>query len=457
MKSLYLILPMLILGILSSALALWGEALIINSVVETGDVDVEFDGFLVVEGDEFGKAWVADCVANLVELEDEDLGNPSGDDDLDLSIVVVNSYPGYSCTIYFNVRNTGSVPVTGPFYEVTEVPSGIRVVFEPRISQLHPGDIASYTIYLEVLQEAEQGIEYEVQVHLRYIQWNEAEVEMATISGYAFNDMNGNGNWDLGENPLGGVSVELHDDQGNLVSTYSTGSDGYYEFAVYPLGTKDYTVVAYTLPSYEFTTPSTIFVTVSPGSSSTDNNFGLRQLPELYVSKVFRDTETDFELCPAKLGGLLDRIEVEVPDTGLHSGEIVSVSPGAFYSVIQISGEGITWMEIRDEYDFHFDVNDGREGKVRLYLLDSRGCTKELTSYSYTVNNVDNVVTVSIDLDRALNYGETILVYLKFKPTDEFVGSLWNDLEDKHFDNIVYIETDIGNKNVSASIEIVRK
>ena len=452
----FLTTSLLLLAVLLSALAMWSDALKINAEVRTGDVDVAFSGYVVVEGEEYGKPWVASCTVELREVEDEDLGNPSGDNDLDLSITVSNAYPGYSCTVYFRVKNIGTVPVVGPFYELPEIPEGLGVVFEPRLAQLHPGDEVEYSIHLEVLQEAEQGATYELQVHLKYIQWNEVVARYATISGYVFHDANGDGAWNSDEDPLPNVLVELYDDAGNLVGTYCTGEDGYYEFTVYPLVARQYTIVAYALPNYYFTTPSTLYATVWPGSSSTDNNFGLKQLPpqaELRVLKEFRETNVDFKKCPAKLGTPLDRIEVHLD----REGKIKSVSPGAFFGVIRVSGEGITRVYINDTYDFHFDVEDGRDGRVRVYLLNSSGCVTELDHYSYTVDNGNNVATVNINLGRPLGAGETILVYLKFKISPELDGMPWGSLMDKWFDNRATVETNIGSSAAPASIKLVEK
>ena len=243
--------------------------------------------------------------------------------------------------------------------------------------------------------------------------------------------------------------------QGNLVGTYCTGEDGYYEFTAYPLVARQYTIVAYALPNYYFTTPSTLYATVWPGSSSTDNNFGLKQLPELRVLKEFRETNVDFKKCPAELGTPLDRIKVHLDSEG----KIKSVSPGAFFGVIQVSGEGITWVYINDTYDFHFDVEDGRDGRVRVYLLNSSGCVTELEldRYSYTVDNGKNVVTVNINLGGPLGAGETILVYLKFKISPELKDMPWRSLMDRWFDNRATVETNIGSSAASASIELVKK
>ena len=457
-KTLFMSIMFVLALMLASAVSMWSDVLKTNVTVTTGDVDVSFDGYKVVEGNEYGKPWVADCIVNLNDVENEDLGNAAGNNDLDLNITIVNGYPGYSCTVYFNVSNTGTVPVIGPFYEMPVIPEGIKIMFEPMLLQLHPGEKASYEIYLEVLQAAEQGTSYNVQLHLSYIQWNEVAVAIksATISGYAFNDANGNSVWDPNEDPLPGVYIELYDDHGNKVGEACTDNNGYYIFTVYPLTLSQYTIKATALPNYQFTTSFTLLVTVSPGSHSTDNNFGLRRLPpQLIVTKDFRQTDVNVKKCPAKLGTPLNSIKVEVPNAGPYKGKIKSVAPGAFYGVIQISGEGITQISITDRYDFHFDVEDGRDGKVRVYLLNSSNCATELdtSKYSYTVDNTNNVVTVSINLGRPLRAGETILVYLKFKPAPGLVGSDWASL-DKQFDNAAYVVTNIGSKLVSASIPL---
>ena len=444
---------LLLLVVTASALAMWSDTLKISATVETGEVDVEFGDYSCIEGDEYGKPWVADCSVTLDEVEDEDPNNPTGNNDLDLIVTISNAYPGYSCVVKFTVVNVGTIPVIGPFYELPEIPDGLIVVFEPGLSQIDPGDEVEYTIYLEVLQVAEEGATYEVQIHLRYIQWNEVEGMYATISGYVFNDVNENGVWDAGEEPLPGVHIELLDDLGNIVGTDTTRSDGYYEFRIYTLMWRHYTVVATALPGYYFTTPYVILVSVGPGSSNTNNNFGLAMSPpKLTVSKEFRHTDTNFGVCPAYLGSPLDSIKVI-----LQGGKVQAVAPRTFFGIIWISGSGITQIEITDTYDFHFDVVDGQDGKVRVYILGTDGCVrtlKEGKNFTYTVDNEGNVVAVSITLSQPLRQGESVLVYLKFKPSDELLGSKWDSLKDKSFDNEAYITTNIGSGVAKASINI---
>ena len=58
----------------------------------------------------------------------------------------------------------------------------------------------------------------------------------AAISGRVFLDANGNGTFNRGEMPLGGVLVQLVDSSGNVVDTTRTSRDGSYEFDHVDLG-----------------------------------------------------------------------------------------------------------------------------------------------------------------------------------------------------------------------------
>lgn len=52
----------------------------------------------------------------------------------------------------------------------------------------------------------------------------------ATISGFVYQDANGNGLMDLGEPPIADVVVELHNDQGAIVASTTTDANGFYQF-----------------------------------------------------------------------------------------------------------------------------------------------------------------------------------------------------------------------------------
>ena len=53
-------------------------------------------------------------------MQDEDLGNPAGNNDLELSITVSNAYPCYYCKVHnVSVKNTGTIPVKPRIRSVT--------------------------------------------------------------------------------------------------------------------------------------------------------------------------------------------------------------------------------------------------------------------------------------------------------------------------------------------------
>jgi len=201
----YMIISMLILGVLLSAIAMWSDTLKINGVVNTGDVDIKFIGTpRVYEGNEYGKPWVADCSASLYEVQNEDLSNPAGDNDLELVITINNAYPCYYCKVHdVSVKNTGSVPVKlsvtvyanntlcerkldhawGQYYYACDVDNdgeadivlwGCFTSLENL--QLHPGESTSFTVDTHVEQDAEQSSIYNIEILIKGIQWNEASL-----------------------------------------------------------------------------------------------------------------------------------------------------------------------------------------------------------------------------------------------------------------------------------------
>jgi hypothetical protein len=92
------------------------------------------------------------------------------------------------------------------------------------------------------------------------------------ISGYKWNDLNGDGVWDIGEPPLEGWTINL---AGPITGTDVTDENGYYEFLGLPAGT--YTV-SETLESGWTQTfpvsPNTHTIEIVSGQNSENNDFG---------------------------------------------------------------------------------------------------------------------------------------------------------------------------------------
>jgi len=198
------------------AFALWADVLKTKIEVSTGDVDIKFVGdpsafepFGEYEGKDVGS-----CTASYEQLQDEDrfasdlLGpdwnSGSANDDLELSIVIDNAYPGYSCKVDgMSVENTGTVPVI----VITKLTDEDGNLIRPEIvdgrayidvdgdgcydfdldyssfftlneTQLEPGDSKTFSVVVRVPTEYQECVEeshrYVFHVIIIGYQWNEA-------------------------------------------------------------------------------------------------------------------------------------------------------------------------------------------------------------------------------------------------------------------------------------------
>ena len=92
-------------------------------------------------------------------------------------------------------------------------------------------------------------------------------VQTGSVLGVVFNDLNGNGSKDIGENGLSGILIEL---DGEYIHSKSDGS---YEFINVPVG--NYTVNSTTPNDFAITTDDSFAVTLT-GNNSVSADFGLR-------------------------------------------------------------------------------------------------------------------------------------------------------------------------------------
>ena len=99
-------------------------------------------------------------------------------------------------------------------------------------------------------------------------------------------DTNGNGVQETGEPGLNGVTVELRDEEGNLITTDISSGDGEYEFINLPPGTYTIVINLDTLPTgatdtYELdgSTDGSTTVPLGPGETRDDVDFGFATPP----------------------------------------------------------------------------------------------------------------------------------------------------------------------------------
>jgi hypothetical protein len=167
----------MMLAIIGSAAALWSDSLKVAITIETGNVDVEFGSISTNDPpgslDPGYEKDVATCYASLAEIENEDNGNPTGNNDLDLSIMIENAYPSYRCRVTFEVRNTGTIPVKGP-HVTSNIPNEVTCTnnFTPE-RQIEPGQSETFWIECHVEQSAAENSTYVLELKLMFHQWNE--------------------------------------------------------------------------------------------------------------------------------------------------------------------------------------------------------------------------------------------------------------------------------------------
>jgi len=211
-----------LVGIVLVALAMWSETLMVNTVVETGELDWEFVPGSVIYLDTcglppgpwpFGNDWNASYYPEPGATQlDKDVGCTSvtlidsdEDGDLDTMVVVLNNvYPWYYTHIAFKVHNDGTIPlkiwrvvINGvEYYELNEqeLEQGVELDLdgdgEPDVTvwwgdnfgvQLHPCQSADISFDLTVLQPAPEGTSLTIYISFEAIQWNEYYVPTTTI------------------------------------------------------------------------------------------------------------------------------------------------------------------------------------------------------------------------------------------------------------------------------------
>lgn len=160
-----------------AAMALWSDSLRINTTIETGEVRVDFDswycndtgadpqaqGFDNSEGKD-----VAQCIVEP-EIFDE------RESVIKLNVTIVNAYPGYHAVIYFNVTNTGTIPVkllnyTMSSFDDTALDAWLVI---PEDTQIHAGEEGEYELHIIVLQPAMMDDTYFFEISMTFAQWNE--------------------------------------------------------------------------------------------------------------------------------------------------------------------------------------------------------------------------------------------------------------------------------------------
>ena len=115
--------------------------------------------------------------------------------------------------------------------------------------------------------------------------------KLGKISGYKYEDKNGNGVWDEGEPALKDWTIN-----NGLGDSTTTNDDGYYEFINLPVG-NTYTITETLQPGWTQTSTNPSAITIAAGDDIKDINFGNFKHVTINVTKnvVGIDEETDVE------------------------------------------------------------------------------------------------------------------------------------------------------------------
>ena len=134
-----------------------------------------------------------------------------------------------------------------------------------------------------------------------------------TLCVLKFEDLNGNGQQDAGENLLAGWQFEVYDSNGNLVTTITTGGQDF-DCITLPVG--DYTVKELAQAGWVPTTPQQQSVTISDGTTTQVKFGNQREQPQPGVLCVVKFEDADGDGQQGASEGLLGGWQFEVFDSG---------------------------------------------------------------------------------------------------------------------------------------------
>ena len=149
--------------------------------------------------------------------------------------------------------------------------------------------------------------------------------QLGKISGFVYVDANKNGIKDLGESPLQNVVIKLYDQNGVILGSTTTNSNGYYEFTGLIPGI--YTIEEIDPDMYRSTTSNFINLTLSSGQHSQNNNFGDILSADI-CGLVFNDENEDGIKQPSELG--ISNVLIE----------LFEMPSGSFVASVMTGGNG---------------------------------------------------------------------------------------------------------------------
>lgn len=164
------------LGALGIGYGLWSKVLVVHGTVNTGDLNADWDYASTNDPAGTDDPCTPDLNPTGCVAPQKDVGSceVTGVGTQTLDVTIKNAYPSYECTITAGITNTGDIPFNVVGAVITDdVPIEVLECDWPDDPQVDPRGEFEAVCTVHVLQEAEQGATYEVDVTVCVAQWNE--------------------------------------------------------------------------------------------------------------------------------------------------------------------------------------------------------------------------------------------------------------------------------------------
>ncbi|MBC1227047.1 SdrD B-like domain-containing protein [Listeria booriae] len=218
-----------------------------------------------------------------------------------------------------------------------------------------------------------------------------------TISDVMFEDLNGNSVQDNNETTgVAGIKVELYNDQGTLVSTSTTGTDGRYTFSNVPDGTYYLHVDMSTLPSDEklYTSQgingadgNSSYFTIANGNTITGFHFGFYPQQGAIQSFVYNDTNKNGQKDSNESG--ISSVHIALyNESGTKVADATTDSSGAYSFTAVKPGKYYAKADIPSDYKYQSSTYFGADGTTGYFTVASEQTLhNELNLGLSTLNN----------------------------------------------------------------------
>ncbi|MBC1780659.1 SdrD B-like domain-containing protein, partial [Listeria booriae] len=217
-----------------------------------------------------------------------------------------------------------------------------------------------------------------------------------TISDVMFEDLNGNSVQDSNETTgVAGIKVELYNDQGTLVSTSTTGTDGRYTFSNVPDGTYYLHVDMSTLPSDEklYTTQgincadgNSSYFTISGGNTITGFHFGFYPQQGAIQSFVYNDANKNGQKDGGEAG--ISGVHVALyTEAGAKVADATTDSAGAYHFDAIEPGRYYAKADIPDGYKYQSGAEFGADGTTGYFTVASEQTLRNELNLGLSTSN----------------------------------------------------------------------